>query len=193
MTIIDPCTTATINAVVFSPSTISVMDGNVATTTFIVPTNSVMDSKNDPALLCGTTSFAIFENTSDLALSSSGWAKLSGPVNGVYTITIDTTKDLTLIAAEASVSHPIQVKAILDSYPARTTYTQLPITITQAGCDCSYLAWDNPSSVTATVAVGIPSTQTVPIPTANTAATATVNAFKKCYMNSGFCATTGFF
>ena len=83
------------------------MDGNVATTTFSVPTNSVMDSKNDPALLCGTTSFAIFENTSDLALSSSGWAVLSGPVNGVYTITIDTTRDLTLIGDEASVSHPI--------------------------------------------------------------------------------------
>ena len=181
MTIIDPCTTATINSVIFSPTTISVMDGNVATTTFSVPTNSVMDSKNDPALLCGTTSFAIFENTSDLALSSSGWAVLSGPVNGVYTITIDTTRDLTLIGDEASVSHPIQVKAKLDSYTTRVTYTQLPITITQAGCDCSSLAWDNPSSLAVTVAVGTPSTQTVPIPSANTAATATVNAFKKCY------------
>lgn len=169
------------------------MDGSTATTTFTVPTNSVMDAKNDPALLCGTTSFALFEDTNETALSSTNWAYITGPVSGVYTITVDTTRDLTLIASQASVSHPIQVRARLDSYTTRKTFTTLAITITQAGCDCSYLAWDNPSSVTASVAVGTPSTQTVPVPTANTGATATVNAFKKCYQNSGTCATTGSF
>ena len=132
------------------------MDGATATSTFTVPTNSVMDTHNDPALLCGETSFALYDDTSDTALQSA-WAVLTGPVSGVYTITIDTTVDLTLIADQASLSHPIQVKSTLDSYTSVTKHNQLDITITQVGCDCSYLAWDNPSHLTPTVAVGTPS------------------------------------
>lgn len=168
------------------------MDGNTATTTFTVPTNSVMDTHSDPALLCGETSYVLYDDVNDTPLQSA-WAVLSGPVSGVYTITIDTTVDLTLIGAEASVSHPIQVKSTLDSYTGVTRHNQLDITITSVGCDCSYLAWDNPSHLTPTVAVGTPSIQTVPIPTANTGATATVNAFEQCYQNGGTCATTGTF
>ena len=144
-------------------------------------------------LLCGATTFALYADTSDTALSSA-WVVLTGPAsNGEYTITIDTTVDLTLIDNEASVTHNIQVKSTLSEYTSRTNYSQLTITITEIGCDCSALAWDNPSHLTPTVAVGTPSTQTVPIPTANTAATATNNAFQKCYLNSGTCATTGSF
>ena len=149
-----------------------------------------MDTHNDPALLCGTTSYALYSDTSDTALTSA-WAVLSGPISGVYTVTIDTTVDLDLIADEASVAHTIQVKATLDGYNAVVAYTQLDITITEAGCDCSYLAWDNPSHVTATVAVGTPYTGTVPVPTGNNAATSTVNDFQKCYLNGGTCAETG--
>ena len=92
ITVTDPCTTATINSLSFSPSTVSVEDGSSTTVTFSVPTNSVMDTHSDPALLCGSTSFQLFEDTSDTALQSA-WAVLSGPVSGVYTITIDTTVD----------------------------------------------------------------------------------------------------
>ena len=104
ITITDPCSSASINALVFSPGSISLTDGTTATTTFSAPTNSVMDANNDPALLCGTTSFALFADTSDTALSTA-WAVLSGPVAGVYTITIDTNVDLTLIGDEGSVTH----------------------------------------------------------------------------------------
>ena len=74
-------------------------------------------------------------------------------------MTIDTTQDLSLIADEASVSHSIQIKSTLDSYTSVTKYTQLDITITQVGCDCSSLAWDNPSHLTPTIAVASSSTQ----------------------------------
>ena len=47
--------------------------------------------------------------------------------------------------------------------------------------------------MTQTVAVGTPYTGTVPVPTANTALTATVNDFEKCYLNGGSCAETGVF
>ena len=192
ITVTDPCTTATINSLTFSPSSISVQDKGTATTTFSAPTNSVMDTHSDPALLCGATSFALYSDTSDTALSTA-WAVLSGPVNGVYTITIDTTVDLTLIGNEASVSHSIQVKSTLDSYTSRTGYTQLDITITEVGCDCSYLQWVNPSHLTPTVAVGTPYTGTVPVPTADDSLKTTVNDFEKCYLNSGTCAETGQF
>jgi len=43
------------------------------------------------------------------------------------------------------------------SYSTRTRYDALTITITEAGCDCSYLKWTNPSPHnTATVQVGTP-------------------------------------
>ena len=147
ITVTDPCVLATINSLSFTPSSISVVDKSVATATFSDPTNSVMDTHSDPALLCGITSYALYSDTSDTALLSA-WAVLSGPISGVYTITIDTTVDLTLIDEEASVTHSIQVKAQLDSYTARTTYTQLDVAITEVGCDCSYLKWVNPSHTT---------------------------------------------
>ena len=102
----DPCVAATINSLTFAPTTITVVDKGTATTTFSDPTNSVMDTHSDPALLCGSTSYELFSDTSDSALTSA-WAVLSGPVSGVYTITIDTTVDLTLIADEASVTHTV--------------------------------------------------------------------------------------
>lgn len=191
ITIVDPCTTATINSLSFTPSSISVQDKSTATTTFSAPTNSVMDTHSDPALLCGTTSYALYADTSDTALSTN-WAVLSGPVNGVYTITIDTTVDLTLIGNESSVNLSIQVKSTLDSYTSRTAYTQLDITITEVGCDCSYLQWVNPSHLTPTVAVGTPYTGTVPAPTSDDSLKTTINDFEKCFLGSG-CPDTGQF
>jgi len=106
ITITDPCETATITALTFAPTSISVQDGATATTTFSVPTNSVMVAHSDPALLCGNTAFALYADTSDTAITT-GWVALSGPVNNVYTITVDTKKDLTLIGAAASVTKTI--------------------------------------------------------------------------------------
>ena len=64
-------------------------------------------------------------------------------------------------------------------------------------CDCSGLAWDDPSSgvtvASAILAGTSTSTQTLATAVANTGATATNNAFAKCYEASGTCATTGAF
>jgi hypothetical protein len=106
ITVTDPCTTATIDDLVFSPSTISVTDGSTATTTFSAPNNSVMNTHNDPALLCGETSFALYADTSDNALSAP-WAVLTGPVSGNCVDARDTTQDLTLIDGESSASHSV--------------------------------------------------------------------------------------
>lgn len=151
ITVTDPCTTATINSLVYSPTSVSVTDGASTTATFTVPTNSVMDTHSDPALLCGETSFAIYKDndgTDTIIPANAEWAVLSGPVSGTYTITVDTTKDLTLIDGETSVTHTIYVKSTLDSYTARVAYTQLDVVVNSVGCQCSHLKWDNPSHVT---------------------------------------------
>lgn len=196
VTVTDPCTTATINSLTFSPTSISVTDGGTATATFTVPTNSVMDTHSDPALLCGETSFALFKDndgTDTIVAANAEWAVLSGPVTGTYTVSIDTTKDLTLIDNESSVTHSIYIKSTLNSYTSRVGYTQLDVVVNSVGCQCSHLQWDNPTHVTQTVAVGTPYTGNVPIPTANTSLTATINEFQKCYLNGGTCSETGSF
>jgi hypothetical protein len=129
-----------------------------------------MVAHSDPALLCGTTSFGIFTDTSDTAVPNN-WAVITGPVSGTYTVAVDTTKDLSLIANEASKTHTLQIKSTLDAYTSRTNYTPLTVSVSQTACDCSKLAWTNPSAHnSATVAVGGTETLTVPVPTANTAA-----------------------
>ena len=62
-----------------------------------------MDTHNDPALLCGTTSFGVFTDTSDTAPTNQ-WAVITGPVSGTYTVLVDTTKDLTLIDNQSNLS-----------------------------------------------------------------------------------------
>ena len=193
ITIVDPCAAATVTSLTFSSATIAVADGATATSTFTVPTNSVMEAHSDPALLCGTTSFGIFTDTSDTAVNNN-WAVITGPVSGTYTILVDTTKDLTLIDNQASVSIVLQVKSWLDSYTSQKVYTPITVSLSTASCDCSHLKWTNPSAHnSAVVAVGATETLTVPVPTEDTSLKTTVNVFEKCYQNSGTCPTTGKF
>ena len=58
--------------------------------------------------MCLESTIAIYSDNADTAIGS--WAALTGPVAGVYTITIDTTQDLNLIANEASVTKTDYVK-----------------------------------------------------------------------------------
>lgn len=168
ITIVDPCTTATINDVTFSPSNIQVVDGATASTEFTVPTNSVMDTHGDPALLCGKTSFGIYTDTSDTAVPSN-WAYITGPVGDTYTVMVDTTRDLTLIGDQSSVTITLKIKSTLDSYTSQTKYTDLVVALSETTCDCSHLLWTNPTPSSNTViAVGASQAITVPVPTADT-------------------------
>jgi hypothetical protein len=126
-----------------------------------------------------------------VAISTAAFT-ISGPVASVYTVHVDTNSDLALIDNEAQITHIIYVKASFAEYGNTvTTYTQYDIIIDEVVCDCQYLAWDSPSAQAGTLAVGSTDTITIQTPTANTAATASVNAFKKCYQAAGSCATTG--
>jgi hypothetical protein len=180
-----------------APSALSITAGTSATTSWSPP-RSAVDTTNNDDLLCGKQSYTIVtsNDSSDVALTLP-WATISSEslVDGTFTLTADTSVDLTLIANEASVVHTIYIKHVLVEYPTITQYTALVVTINQAICDCSVLAWTIPVSPTSvTVAVAASSSEVLPLPTVDKATPmAAYPAFKKCYDSSNDCAETGFF
>ena len=126
---------------------------------------------------------------------NSNWAQITENA-GTYTLTIDTTADLTLIVNESEVTHPLYIKATLDDYTSytRESYTLINIRITAAGCDCTALAWDDPTSGidVGAITAGVASvTKTLAPPLANTDARSTDAGFDKCYLIGSDCAETG--
>jgi hypothetical protein len=126
LTIVDPCTTATVDDIVYknaagtTVTTLAVTDGSSGSVTFTRPLTSP-ETETGRFKFCGETSFSIHSDGSGSNFSyTSGWAVITGPVAGVYTLTVDTTKDLTLIANEASVNINIFVKATVDDYTANS-------------------------------------------------------------------------
>jgi hypothetical protein len=100
------------------------------------------------ASVCGDTSYTLHSDNSGSTYSyTSTWAAITES-SGTYTLTIDTTADTTLIANEASVTIPLYIKATLDDYTSdnRESYTLVNIVINEVACDCSALAWDDPTS-----------------------------------------------
>ena len=206
ITVVDPCKTTTVNAIVITGAgsagsyTISVTDGNTGTFTFVRPTTTV-ETDTGIASVCGATSYTIHkDNAGGTFTFNAAWAVITGPDStGKYTLTIDTNKDLTLIANEASMTYNLFIKAKLDDYTAdtREVYTSVAVVINSATCDCSPLAWDDPSSAgvdqTATsIMVSATATEkTMAMPAANTSAKNTQPAFEKCYLNGGSCSLDG--
>ena len=117
----DPCLTATIDDVVFLDDTsaavtsASVTDGGQVTVTFTAPSDSVTTGQSSTTNLCGNMNFGLYLDTSDTALDTSA-ISLSGPVDGVYTIHLDTSVDLDLIADQSSVTKSIQLKTRFNEY-----------------------------------------------------------------------------
>jgi len=117
----DPCKTATVNELTVtgtdssSPYSYGVQDENTGTVTFVRPTTSV-ETSSGITQVCGTTTYSLHSDNSGTSHSyDAGWAVITES-SGTYTLTIDTTADLSLIANEASVTIPLYVKATLDDY-----------------------------------------------------------------------------
>ena len=113
----DPCSASTANAVTFKDDTsatitsITVTDGNTVTVTIDKPTNSFATSEG-VADRCGSMSAAVYtDNNGSNTNPTNNWAEISGPdfSTGAYTLTIDTTKDLTLISDESSVTKTLYI------------------------------------------------------------------------------------
>jgi hypothetical protein len=172
-----------------SPYSKGVQDTATATVTFVRPTTTTEDS-NGIVSVCGATTYSLHSDNSGTNYSyNSNWAVITGPVSDTYTLTVDTTVDLTLIDNEASKTIPLYIKSTLTDYTSytRESYTLLNIVISQTGCNCAALAWDDPSSgvdVGAVTAGTGAQTKTFAPPVANTGARSTNAAFDKCYLTS---------
>lgn len=65
LTITNPCTTATIDPVVFNPTSLTVMDQYTGSASFDIPSNSV-DTAYTGTDLCGLRLYRIFRNGYDV-------------------------------------------------------------------------------------------------------------------------------
>lgn len=146
------------------------------------------------SLICGEYEFEVYQDSSDTALSSA-WITISGKANtpGTYTFDVDTTVDNTLLTTQAEADYTVYVKSYLVDYTDVKTYTSKAVKIVRATCDCTALAWDDATISTPSIGVNIGSTETVPLPQANTGARSTNAAFDTCYQTANDCGTGGSF
>ena len=135
--IADPCRTTTLSGITVSttdsssPYSKGVTDGGTMTVTFVRPT-TVVETSTGIVSVCGETTYTLHTDTSGGNFSyTSGWAVISGPVSDTYTLTVDTTVDLSLIDNESTKTITAYIKATLDDYTAytRESYTQVDIVI----------------------------------------------------------------
>jgi len=107
--IVNPCLLTSLNTITFTDVDATspyfrkdVVDGNSVTVKFTRPTTATEDSVS-PVLACGTTSYSIHSTAIGGAYSYDvKSAVITGPVAGVYSFTVDTSQDLTMIGTDAS-------------------------------------------------------------------------------------------
>lgn len=196
--IINPCKTTTLNTITIAttdssnPYQKAVTDGATMTVTFTRPITAAENS-NKISQVCGTTSYSLHSNNSGATHSyTAAWAVISAPSSqGVYTLTIDTTKDTNLIADESSVTIPLYIKATLDDYTNEgiVSYTLLNVVINEVTCNCAAMAWSNPGSgvdqtLSAILAGTSASSKNMAKPQQDTSARSSNAAFDKCYLGN---------
>ena len=188
----NPCWTATIDALSFSANPLPVTDGQTASATWAMPLTST-DHSTGLVGACGSMTFGVYTNANggDTA-PANGWATI-GYVPGTWSLDVDTTRDLSLIFTQASVTHNLFIKVVVDDYNTLTEYQPIDVTIGEASCDCQWLLWVDPTATSETAAVGSTSQITVPPPTQDTSNRSVYTAFDKCYLTSQDCSSAGQF
>ena len=102
-----------------SPYSKAVTMGETTTVTFVRPTTTVETNTGIPSV-CGSSSYSIKSSNAGADFTyNSSWAVITGPSSsGVYTLTINTAVDLTLIDSDTTRTIPVYLKAILNNYTA---------------------------------------------------------------------------
>ena len=95
---VNPCLTTAIDALVFSASPVTIVDGYSGTTEFSTPGTALDTAKSDTKL-CGEMSFEIFLDESDTPITDTYNSSLAviSEETGTYTVTFDSTVDLSVI------------------------------------------------------------------------------------------------
>ena len=90
VTIVDPCLGTSINGVTFTPSLLSVVNGETASVTFAEATDTVEVSNNIDTL-CGPRAYQLLSSNGSAAPS---FVALTGPnLQGLYTVTASPSLD----------------------------------------------------------------------------------------------------
>ena len=134
ITIIDPCETTVINDAVFSPTTLTVVNGATATMTFNEVTDTIEVLRNIDTL-CQARSYTLLMNDGTTPAS---FLTLTGSAGGPYTITAAPTLD------SHAGSWQFKLKTTLDAYPSNANndhITVIPVVVNGAVCDPAGLLW----------------------------------------------------
>lgn len=151
--------------------------------------------------MCSATSYTVHADNSGTAFTyDANWALITDDGAGTYTLTIDTTVDLTLIDNESTVTIPMYVKSTLDDYTTwtREQYTLINVQIDASACNCASLGWVDPTPtiiLANSIMAGTGSvSRSLVAAEADYAARSTDAAFDKCYLSGGAgCVETGAF
>jgi hypothetical protein len=138
---------------------------------------------------CGDRDYAIYET--DTSASPLTWITVTKDTPALDTHTITANPDDVALVTGGQLT--LKLRITYPNYPSHAgKWVDLPITITQADCDCELLTWDNPSRTDTTIDVGVGSAQTVSVPvaTVNTASKSASQEIAACYLNSGSCVET---
>jgi hypothetical protein len=196
--VVNPCATATITDLVFTPAAPTVMDGDEGYTEWAATTSSVDVTHSSPGGFCGAITYAIFTDNdgTDTTVASAyagDWATIAVDTSGAYRLTFRTTDSQDLLDDEASKDITLYIKSTLTGYGI-SEYDPIVVTVTAAVCDCSFLQWSAPPVTETTVAVGLGSVAALlPLPPSDSSSKDTNAAFAKCYFNNNSCPDGGQF
>lgn len=157
--VVNPCATATITDLVFTPAAPTVMDGDEGYTEWAATTSSVDVTHSSPGGFCGAITYAIFTDNdgTDTPVASAyagDWATIAVDTSGAYRLTFRTADSQDLLDDEASKDITLYIKSTLTGYDI-SEYDPIVVTVTAAVCDCSFLQWSAPTVTETTVAVGL--------------------------------------
>ena len=150
----NPCKSATVSSITFTPNAISVTDGSTAEAEFPIPGDSV-DTANSLTGLCGTKTYTLTNNNGGASVSA--WATIEDSVSnnnpGGKKIKIQTLNyPSELTQASTAITIDVLVKyADADYSGVAGTTTQIVVTINKAACDCAAMAWSAPTVSVGTV------------------------------------------
>ena len=174
----NPCKATTIESITFSPTSISVYDGQTATADYVIPGDGV-DTANSLSGLCGDKVYTIVDNSDDSAIS--GWAAITTSTTlGSMTLTIDPSQYGSHISSDISVTLKVTTTFSTWTSNAGSTST-IAVTLQSLTCDCTALLWTAPTITTATINIDASGTPSVPAPVSDTSARSSNLAFDACY------------
>lgn len=120
----NPCTEVegvTIDPIVFTVAAPSVMNGESTETEWDAPNTSV-DTTHSTDNQCGSMAFAVFTDNDGTDTAPTEWATITAGTTMAWKLTLDTSKDFTLLGNDATVPITLYIKKTLDNWGSFSDY-----------------------------------------------------------------------